>query len=351
MTEGTPVETSSLMLLSTDYILARCLHVVAELGVADALDETPQTTATLAAATGTHPGALGRVLRLLASHGVFELADDHVVHTPASRLLRRDHPQTVSSLVRMFGMPILRASFDELDYSLRTGLPAGEHVADGFWDYLAEHPTESQLFAEAMAAKAHGQVAGVLAAYDFPSAGLIGDIGGGYGHLLQAILEAKPEARGVLFDLPHVIEQAPGTASERLRLQAGDFFQDPLPVCDTYLLMEVIHDWGDEEATRILEAVRRAAPAHARLLVIESLIPDDAGPSWAKVLDVLMLTVLTGRQRTEHEYEALLGAAGFQLERVIPTLANVAILEARPRAIDSVAEASHHARGPAPLST
>jgi hypothetical protein len=136
----------------------------------------------------------------------------------------------------------------------------------------------------------------------------------------------------VLFDLPHVIEQATGLASDRLRLQAGDFFQDPLPVCDTYLLMEVIHDWGDDEAARILQAIRQAAPAHARLLVIESLIPDDPGPSWAKVLDVLMLTVLTGRQRTEHEYEELLGAAGFQLERVIPTFANVSILEAAPQA-------------------
>jgi hypothetical protein len=232
----------------------------------------------------------------------------------------------------MFGMPLLRASFDGLDYSLRTGLPAADHVSDGFWQYLAGNPPEGQLFEEAMAAKARGQVAGVLAAYDFPAVGLIGDIGGGYGHLVQAILEARPGARGVLFDLPHVIEQATGLASDRLRLQAGDFFQDPLPVCDTYLLMEVIHDWGDDEAARILQAIRQAAPAHARLLVIESLIPDDPGPSWAKVLDVLMLTVLTGRQRTEHEYEELLGAAGFQLERVIPTFANVSILEAAPQA-------------------
>jgi hypothetical protein len=244
----------------------------------------------------------------------------------------------------MFGMPLLRASFDELDYSVRTGRPAADHVSDGFWQYLAEHPMEGQLFEDAMAAKARGQVAGVLAAYDFPAAGLIGDIGGGYGHLVQAVLEARPATRGVLFDLPHVIEQAAGVASDRLRLQAGDFFQDPLPVCDTYLLMEVIHDWGDDEAARILRAVREAAPAHARLLVIESLVPDEPGPSWAKVLDVLMLTVLTGRQRTEHEYEELLGAAGFRLERVIPTPANVSILEATPQASGLVRELGQPAR-------
>jgi O-methyltransferase domain len=336
MTEATPVE--KLMMISTQFALARCLHVVAELGVADALDEAPQTAASLAAATSTHPGALGRVLRLLSANGVFEVAGDSVGHTPASRLLRREHPQSAGSLVQMLGMPLWRASFDALEHTVRTGLPAADQVAGGFWPYLAEHPAESRLFDKAMTAKAHGQVAGVLAAYDFANFGLIGDIGGGHGHLLQAVLDANPGAHGVLFDLPHVLQKADGVNSERLRLQAGDFFRDPLPVCDAYLLMEIIHDWGDEDATQILQAVRRVAPTHARLLVIESLIPDDPGPNWAKVLDVLMLTVLTGRQRTEREYAELLGAAGFQLERVIPTFANVSILEARPGVVGPVAD-------------
>ena len=179
-----------------------------------------------------------------------------------------------------------------------------------------------------MAAKAHGQVAGVLAAYDFSGFGLIGDIGGGRGHLLRAVLDAAPDANGVLFDLPHVIAEAAGMASERLTLQAGDFFKDALPVCDAYLLMEVIHDWGDEEAVAILRAIRRAAPPHATLLLIEQIVPDDPGPDWSKMLDIHMLALLGGRQRTRREYEALLDRAGFSLRREIDTGAGISILEA-----------------------
>ena len=179
-----------------------------------------------------------------------------------------------------------------------------------------------------MVAKAHGQVAGVLAAYDFTDAGQVGDIGGGSGHLLRAILVAAPDTTGILFDLPPVIAEAKSN-STRLTLQAGDFFRDPLPVCDTYLLMEIIHDWGDEEAVAILAAVRRAAPPHAKLLLIETIVPDDPGPDWSKVLDIYMLALLGGRQRTRREYEWLLDQTGFRLRRAIDTGAGVAILEAR----------------------
>ncbi len=149
---------------------------------------------------------------------------------------------------------------------------------------------------------------------------VIGDIGGGSGHLLRAILaDAAPNAKGILFELPHVIEEASGMASERLVLQAGDFFRDPLPPCDAYLLMEIIHDWGDEESAAILRAIRSAAPDGARLLLIETIVPDDPGPHWSKMLDIHMLTLLGGRQRTTQEYEELLADAGFVLEREIDT--------------------------------
>jgi len=180
-----------------------------------------------------------------------------------------------------------------------------------------------------MAAKAHGAVAGILASYDFSGLGLIGDIGGGSGHLLRAVLDdAAPNAKGILFELPHVIEETAGLASERLTLQAGDFFRDALPACDAYLLMEIIHDWGDEESVAILRAIRRAAPAHAKLLVIETIVPDDPGPDWSKMLDIHMLTLLGGRQRTHEEYEALLARSGFVLQREIDTRAGISILEA-----------------------
>ena len=313
--------------------LARCLHVVAYLGVADALDEeTPRSASDLAAAVGTHPDPLGRVLRLLAAHGIFEIqGSDTFGHSAASRLLRTDHPQSMRASVQLPGLPIIWASCGEMEHSVRTGLPAAAEVfPGGFWQYLTQYPEEGRVFNAAMAGKAHGAVAGILASYDFSGFGLIGDIGGGSGHLLRAVLDdAAPTARGVLFDLPHVIEEAAGVASERLTLQAGDFFRDALPTCDAYLLMEIIHDWADEEAVAILQAIRRAAPAHAKLLLIETIVPDDPGPDWSKVLDIIMLTLVGGRQRTQQEYEALLAQSGFVLQREIDTRAGISILEAR----------------------
>ena len=140
-----------------------------------------------------------------------------------------------------------------------------------------------------MTAKAQSQIAGILDAYDFSRFRSIADIGGGRGHLLQAVLGRAPEARGVLFDLPHVVDAAKGLASDRLSLAGGDFFRDRLPACDAYLLMEVIHDWDDEKSTAILKAVRAAAPEGATLLLLETIVPDEPGPHWAKTLDVVML--------------------------------------------------------------
>jgi O-methyltransferase domain len=321
----------ALQQMASGYCLPRCLHMVATLGVAEALDETPRTASDLAASVGAHPDALRRVLRLLAAHGVFEMqGGDTFRHSPVSRLLRTDHPQSVHAWARLNSLPIIWSSFGAMEHSVRTGRPAASEVfPGGFWEYLAQHPEEGRVFNAAMAAKAQGAVAGILASYDFSGFGLIGDIGGGSGHLLRAVLDTAPNAKGVLFDLPHVIEEAAGVASERLTLQAGDFFQDDLPSCDAYLLMEIIHDWADEESVAILKAIRRAAPAHAKLLVIETIIPDEPGPDWSKVLDIIMLTLFGSLQRTRQEYEELLAQAGFVLQREIDTGAGISILEAR----------------------
>lgn len=325
----TPHET--VMQMSAAWLLSRSLHVVADLGVADALDESPRTAADLAQATGAHPQALERTLRLLSTYGIFARDDSRFSHTESSRLLRADHPQSLRSLVRMMGLPINQAAYRDFAHSLRTGRAAVEIVApSGWFPYIVDHPEEARVFNEAMTAKAHGQVAGVLGAYDFSGFGVIGDIGGGRGHLLRAVLERVPSARGVLFDLPQVIHEVADLESPRLALAPGDFFKDPLPACDAYLVMEVIHDWADEEAGAILRAIRAAAPDHARLLLIEQVVPDDPGPHWAGTLDVLMLVVTGGLQRTVEEYEALLAASGFRLERVIDTAGGISIVEAAP---------------------
>ena len=311
------------------YCLPRCLHVVADLGVADALDEIPRTVTDLAASVGVDRDALSRVLRLLAAHGVFERRGDTFGHSPASRLLCSDHPQSMRAFAQMFGLPVFWASFEALAHSVTTGQPAISAVyPEGFWAYLAQRPDAGQVFNAAMSAKAQGAVAGILAAYDFSAFTTIADIGGGNGHLVRAILDAVPTATGILFDLPHVIDAASGIISERLTVQAGDFFQDALPSCDAYLLMEIIHDWGDDESVAILQAVRRAAPPDARLLVIEAIIPEDPGPDWSKMLDIHMLTLLGGKQRTQQEYCALFTQSGFRFVREVDTGAGISILEA-----------------------
>lgn len=313
------------------HVLPRCLHVVADLGVADALEENPRTAAELAESVDAHPDALDRVLRLLSAYGVFESQGNAFRHSPASRLLRTDHPQSMRALVRMFGLPINWTICGALEESVKTGLPATpKFLPEGLWKYFAEHAEENGIFNAAMTAKAHGQIAGVVAAYDFSEFAIVGDIGGGHGHLLRAVLDAAPKVNGVLFDLPHVIQEVEGLASQRLSLQAGDFFQDPLPSCDAYILMEVIHDWGDEEAIAILKALRSAAPSHAKILLIEQMVPASQGPDWAKTLDIHMLFLLGGRQRTRTEYEDLLAKAGFSIRREIDTAGGISILEAVP---------------------
>lgn len=312
--------------LINSHAIARCLQVVAEFGVADALADRPMTAAELAAQTGMNADALNRMLRLLAAHDVFAHEGEGYRHTQASELLRTDHPHSMRSFARMIGMPAIWNSFTELAHAARTGKPVMDMA--GFMTYFAAHPEESSLFNQAMTARSNSIIPAVIGAYDFSLFRLIADIGGGRGHLMRGILERTPTASGVLFDLPHVIADAAGHESERMRLQPGDFFVDALPAANAYLLMEVIHDWNDQDAAKILAAVRRAAPGHARLLIIESLVSESPGPHFSKLLDVMMLAITGGRERTPLEYEALLAGAGFRLERVIPTLSQYSIVEA-----------------------
>jgi hypothetical protein len=320
--------------LATSYWESRCLHVIAALGVADHIDEGAENPEALASAVGAHPQALARVLRALAAQGVFEEAAGGFRHTAASRLLRTDHPQSVRAFVGMMGMAVHWEAYGKLEHSVRTGESAMDCITPGgTFRYFASHPEEARLFDEAMTAKSHDQIKSVLAVYDFSGFKSVADIGGGRGHLLRALLAQTPGMSGVLFDLPHVIDAlASSPASDRLTLRSGSFFTDPLPACDAYLLMSVIHDWGDAEARAILSAVRRAAPAHAKVLLLEMLLPDASGPHPAKSLDVEMLVMTTGgRERTRAEYERLLESAGMRLTQLIPTRSPTVVLEAVPR--------------------
>jgi C-methyltransferase len=244
--------------LSRAHIPARCLHVIAECGVADAVGPDGATPAAIARHTGLTADALDRMLRLLAGYGVFAHGPGGTYrHTPASETLRTDHPKSLRAYVRMAGMPAYWDRFTELPETARTGRPRYDMA--GLVDYYAAHPAESAIFNTAMETKARTALLAVAAAYDFGAAATIADVGGGRGHLLRAILERAPNARGILFERPHVVADAEPAAN--LALAGGDFFTDALPAADLYLLMDVLHDWSDGEAVRILAAVRSAAPA------------------------------------------------------------------------------------------
>jgi hypothetical protein len=264
----------------------------------------------------------------LAAHDVFAAQEGGWVHTPMSRLLRDDHPATMRSFARLSGQPYLLGSWAALMHSIRTGTTAGETLDPrGMWAYLQDHPEEAEIFGLAMKAKAGADIAAVLAAYDFTRFGTIADIGGGRGHLLRAVLDTTLTTEGILFDRPEVIDIV-DVDPLRLTMQAGDFFVDPLPSADAYLLMDVLHDWADQECAAILSAVRKAAPTGSTLLVIEGVLTEGQTYPIALTMDVTMLVLTGGRERTPKQLSGLLKQAGFEVTQLIDTSTRMRIVEA-----------------------
>ena len=316
--------------LATAGFAARCLHVVADLGVADHIDDHAVPVGDLAARCGVAVDPLDRVLHLLATHGVFDRQGDAYAHTSSSRLLRDDHAMTMRPFAQMMGLPFAWGALTALGHSVRTGRPSVETLEPrGLWAYLGEHPDEAEVFGRAMTAKAASEVAAVLDAYDFGRFATIADIGGGRGHLLSAVLDAAPAAEGTLFDLPEVASTLE-LRHPRMTVQGGDFFAERLPSADAYLLMEILHDWADEECVEILRAVRRAAHDGSTLLVIEGVLAEHDSDPRPRTLDLVMLTITGGRERTAGELRALFERSGFRLDRVVDTASPMRVVEASP---------------------
>ncbi|MFE4963146.1 methyltransferase [Streptomyces sp. NPDC056660] len=308
---------------------ARCLQAVADLGIADHIDDDPLPVGELAAACGTDPDALHRVLRLLAAHDVFEQRHGGYAHTPASRLLRGDHPMSARPLARLMGLPLHWHSLAQLPHTVTTGEP-GIDVLDpgGLWAYLQGHSEEAEIFNLAMTSKAAADIPAIVEAYDFTPFATIADIGGGRGHLLRAVLDSVPAAKGVLFDQPSVIDPLSFPDQPRLTPRAGDFFS-AVPAADAYILMHVLHNWDDERVARILATVRDAAATGATLLVIENVLPDERPDPTALSMDVIMLALTRGRERTVGELSVLLEGAGFRLTGVTEASGSMRIAEAK----------------------
>jgi len=321
----------------TGYYVSRAIYVAATLGIADLLAHGPQPSSTLAKATGTHAESLSRVLRLLASVGVFTEQDDRCFAlTPLGECLRTGVPGSMRSAALLFA-GITQEAWRDLLYSERTGEPAFHHVfgMDSF-SYMAQHPEEAANFDEAMADFTKGIAIAVAATYDFSQFGTIVDVGGGNGMFLEAVLKAHPTLRGVLFDMPHVAERAQQRIeavglAERCKAVGGDFFLEVPSGGEAYILKHVIHDWGDARAVTILKNCHRAMGPQGKLLIVEGVYPSHIDQSdasrGAASNDVNMLVCTGGRQRSEAEFRSLYGAAGFTLTRIVPIQARSSVIE------------------------
>lgn len=313
--------------ITNSVVTSRALHLVAEIGIADRIGDESSAIAELADHTQVDPTSLARVLRLLAGYGIFSVEGDRVAHTRASLLLRDTTPGSLRHFVRMMALPAMWTAIGALDHSVRTGKPAMEVVnPGGFFGHLAEEPYDATIFNAAMQGRGHAFARAVVEAYDFTPFARIIDVAGGHGHLLRAVLDAVPHGEGILFELPPVAALA--ATHPRITTIGGDFFADTLPSGDAYLLMEVLHDWPDDRAVDILTAIRRGCGTGAVVLVIENVIPD--GPPDPRVhnLDLIMLIMTGGRERTAAELRNLFALAGFQLTAVTETASPMRIVEA-----------------------
>jgi hypothetical protein len=327
-----PVET--VLQLTTGVWTAQALWAAACLGIADHLASGAKTPDQLAAATGTLSRPLYRVLRALAALGIFsEESDRRFVNTPASEFLRSDVPGSVRDYAIFAGQPWHIAVYGELLHCLRTGEPAVERVlGKKIWDFFASDAEAGRIFNGAMTGIIGESATAVCDAYDFREVRTLVDVGGGHGMLLATVLAGNPSLRGVLFDQPHVVEGA-GSIFDRLGARArvtitgGDFFVE-VPRADAYVMSHIIHDWDDERSIAILRTIRRAAEPDARLLLVETVIPPGNAFSFGKLLDLEMLAVPGGVERTEAEYGDILRAGGFRLRRVLGTRSSNHIVEA-----------------------
>jgi hypothetical protein len=321
----------------TGYWISQAIYVAARLGVADRLIAGPRTCAQLAQATGAHEPSLYRLLRALASVGIFvEEGERRFALTPLAEPLRSDRPNSLRPVALMMGEEHYRA-WGELLHSVQTGECAFEHMYGmPIFKYLAEHPEAGKTFDAAMTGIHGRESTAMLEAFDFSPAQKLIDIGGGNGTLLTAALRKYPHLQGVLFDLPEVIARAQTAVAtdvkSRLGFAAGDFFAAVPSGGDLFLLRHIIHDWDDEESLTILKNCRQAMSAQGRLLLIETVIPPGNEASFAKLLDLNMLVLPGGQERTEAEYRRLFAAAGFELAQILPTRAEVDILVGEPRA-------------------
>lgn len=315
---------------------AQAIYVAAKLGLADLLKDGPKTADELGHLTGSHGPSLRRLLRALVGAGIFvEDAGGGVRNTDLSETLCTNNPESMRAWAMFLSGPFVWRALGALHEAIRTGQPAVNHVyGRSFWVYLTEHADDAAVFNAAMTAGSEMSIPPVLKAYDFSSFKTIVDVGGGHGTLLAAILRTCPGARGVLYDLPAVVAGADIVRDEglggRCEVHGGDCFQSVPEGGDAYILKGVIHDWSDDDALRILKNCRRAMKPNGRLLIMEMVLepPSQAPPG--DFMDLLMLALTGGRERTEADFRMLLEKASLSMREIVRTELPLSIIESQP---------------------
>jgi DNA-binding Lrp family transcriptional regulator len=322
--------------LLAGFQISQALYVAAKLGVADCLVDGPRPVADIAATVGAQPDALGRLLRTLASEGVFtEVEPNAFGLTPLGATLSSDQPGSMRGLALTW-METHYLPFDKLLETVRSGVPAAElHYGEPFFSWLSSQPDQVAIFSTAMANLTDGIKAGALETLDASEVSTLVDVGGADGTLLAIVLSGSPNTRGILFDLPHVVAGAGKNlaergVAERVEVVGGDFFEE-LPEADGYVLSHILHDWSDEEAEQILRNVATAGGSGARLLLVEFVLPAGDEPHISKRIDLTMLGMLTGRERSEKDWSALLDRAGFDNVRIEATPTPISLIHATAR--------------------
>lgn len=328
-----------IMQMLTGKWIAQAISVAATLGIADLLAGGPETVEQLAAASSVQADSLYRLLRALASVGIFaETGDGRFGLTPLAECLRSGAPDSIRNWARMLGLPLLWQSWGELLHSVKTGEGGLKKVfgVPNPFGYFAQHPQDAKVFDSAMndLSRIHGP--NIARAYNFGKFRKIVDVGGGHGALLISILRQHAGPRGVVFDLPHVIQGtqaaiAAAGLSDRCETAAGDLFESVPVGADAYLMRAIIHGFNKERALVILQNIRRSIQPEGRLLLAEFVIPLGNEPSFGKLLDLQMLVMSeSGRERTAAEFKELLADGGFRLAEIYPTASPQSVIEGIP---------------------
>jgi len=331
-----PANLQMLQIISGFWI-SRGVYVIAKLGIPDLLKSGPKTAEELAEATKMHAPSLFRILRALASVGVLSSANGgRFAQTPVSETLVTDAPGSL----RWFAVSELGQEHYPAWGNLMHSVKTGEIAFDNFfgvdiWKYFQQNPEDAAVFNDSMSSVTAATNEAILSLYDFSNFGTVVDVGGGHGGLITSILKSNPKVKGVLFDAPQVIEgarpklEAAGLA-ERCETVAGDFFKSVPAGGDAYVMKWIIHDWDDEKSITILRNCRSRMRANGRLILVDCVVPESDEPHFSKFIDLNMLVMTGGKERTAKEFEQLLGAAGFKLLRIIPTELPTSIVEAEP---------------------